>query len=67
VPREHEPTREPQGVRVPPTVSRALLLLGAALMVFSLVRNDGRAGALTALGALTLGWGLGFSGRHFRR
>jgi len=55
---EHEPLREPPTVS--PRVGQALLLTGMALMSYSLVRNDGDAGALTAIGCAGLGIGLGY-------
>ena len=60
MPVEHEPARQPTGLRVPAWVHSVLLLACAGLMAFSLVRNDGRTGALIALGAvglvLCVGW-----------
>jgi hypothetical protein len=65
MPMEHEPLREP--VPVSPRVGQALLLAGAVLTAFSLISNDGEAGALTAIGTGGLGLGLGYLVRRRNR
>jgi LPXTG-motif cell wall-anchored protein len=44
-----------------------MALAGAALTTYSLVNNDGAAGALTAIGAGGLGLGLGYLVRRRKR
>ena len=60
MPMEHDVTREPKGVRIPRSVHVGLWLGSAGLLVFSMVRNGGDAGLLTAIGAGGLGLALGY-------
>lgn len=62
---EHEPRREPAPLSQ--RFGQALLLAGTALTVYSLVSNEGDAGALTAIGAGGLGLGLGYLVRRRKR
>lgn len=55
MPMEHEPRR---AVAPVPYVGRVLSIGGAALSTYSLINNNGKAGALTAVGAAVLGLGI---------
>lgn len=67
MPMEHDAPQPGHGVNAPNWTGRVMVLAGAGLTTFSLVRDEGDAGALTAVGAAGLGLGLGYLVRRTRK